>query len=126
MSDQPALSHAPAPVEHAGFGDDWWQRGVVYQVYPRSFADSNGDGVGDLPGLISKLDYLNDGTPASLGIDAIWLSPSTVARLRRRLRRGRLRLSIRLGTPRLRPARGRGASRASGSSSTVMSHELAR
>jgi alpha-glucosidase len=75
MSDQPALSHAPAPVANAGFGDDWWQRGVVYQVYPRSFADSNGDGVGDLPGLISKLDHLNDGTPASLGIDAIWLSP---------------------------------------------------
>ena len=54
---------------------DWWQRGVVYQVYPRSFADSNGDGIGDLPGLIDKLDYLNDGTERSLGIDAIWLSP---------------------------------------------------
>src|SRR4249920_2787919 len=65
MSDHRAPSPAPPPVE----------RGVVYQVYPRSFADSNGDGVGDLPGLISKLDYLNDGTPASLGVDAIWLSP---------------------------------------------------
>lgn len=48
----------------------WWQRGVIYQIYPRSFADSNADGVGDLPGITSKLDYL-----AWLGIDAIWLSP---------------------------------------------------
>jgi alpha-glucosidase len=64
-----------APIENAAFGDDWWRRAVVYQVYPRSFADSNGDGVGDLPGLIDKLDYLNDGTERSLGIDAIWLSP---------------------------------------------------
>jgi alpha-glucosidase len=63
------------PVTGAAFGDDWWQRGVVYQVYPRSFADSDDDGVGDLPGLIEKLDYLNDGTERSLGIDAIWLSP---------------------------------------------------
>ncbi len=66
----------PAPaVTSAAFSDDWWRRGVVYQVYPRSFADSNGDGVGDLPGLIGKLDYLNDGTDRSLGVDAIWLSP---------------------------------------------------
>ena len=64
-----------APVVGAAFGGDWWQRGVVYQVYPRSFADSNDDGVGDLPGLIAKLDYLNDGTDRSLGVDAIWLSP---------------------------------------------------
>jgi alpha-glucosidase len=75
MSDHRAPVPAPPPVQRAAFGDDWWQRGVVYQVYPRSFADSNDDGVGDLPGLISKLDYLNDGTPASLGVDAIWLSP---------------------------------------------------
>ncbi len=53
----------------------WWQRGVVYQIYPRSFMDSNNDGVGDLQGVIQKMDYLNDGTPNSLGIDAIWLSP---------------------------------------------------
>ncbi|MCS6835755.1 MAG: alpha-amylase family glycosyl hydrolase [Anaerolineae bacterium] len=53
----------------------WWQTGVVYQIYPRSFKDDNGDGVGDLPGIISKLDYLNDGTPNSLGVDAIWISP---------------------------------------------------
>jgi alpha-glucosidase len=49
----------------------WWQHGVVYQVYPRSFRDSNGDGVGDLAGVVEKLDYLAD----TLGIDAVWLSP---------------------------------------------------
>jgi len=48
----------------------WWQRGVIYEVYPRSFMDSNGDGVGDLKGLISRFDYLR-----WLGIDAVWLSP---------------------------------------------------
>lgn len=52
----------------------WWQRAVVYQIYPWSFQDSNGDGVGDLPGIISRLDYLK-GTPDSLDVDAIWLSP---------------------------------------------------
>jgi alpha-glucosidase len=56
-------------------GADWWKRAVFYQVYPRSFADSNGDGIGDLPGLLSRLDYLNDGTAGSLGVDAIWLTP---------------------------------------------------
>ncbi len=53
----------------------WWQSGVVYQIYPRSFLDSTGNGVGDLNGIKRKLDYLNDGTPNSLGVDAIWLSP---------------------------------------------------
>ncbi|MEZ4511161.1 MAG: alpha-amylase family glycosyl hydrolase [Chloroflexota bacterium] len=53
----------------------WWQSGVVYQIYPRSFQDTNGDGIGDLDGIIQRLDYLNDGTPNSLGIDAIWISP---------------------------------------------------
>jgi alpha-glucosidase len=48
---------------------------VIYQIYPRSFSDSNGDGVGDLRGIIERLDYLNDGSAASLGVDAIWLSP---------------------------------------------------
>lgn len=54
---------------------DWWRQGVFYQIYPRSFQDSNGDGIGDLPGVTSRLDHLNDGTSRSLGIDAIWLSP---------------------------------------------------
>ncbi len=53
----------------------WWQQGVIYQIYPRSFQDSNADGIGDLRGIISRLDYLNDGTEKSLGVDAIWLSP---------------------------------------------------
>ncbi|MCQ2537312.1 MAG: alpha-amylase family glycosyl hydrolase [Lachnospiraceae bacterium] len=48
----------------------WWRNGVVYQIYPRSFCDSNGDGIGDIPGIISKLDYLKE-----LGVDIIWLSP---------------------------------------------------
>jgi alpha-glucosidase len=48
----------------------WWQRGIIYQVYPRSFMDSNADGVGDLAGVLSRLDYLS-----SLGVDALWLSP---------------------------------------------------
>ena len=48
----------------------WWRQAVVYQVYPRSFADSDGDGLGDLPGITSKIPYL-----AGLGVDAIWLSP---------------------------------------------------
>jgi len=54
---------------------EWWRDGVIYQIYPRSFADSNGDGIGDLAGITARLDHLNDGTPASLGIDAVWLSP---------------------------------------------------
>jgi alpha-glucosidase len=49
---------------------DWWQQAVVYQIYPRSFADSDGDGLGDLGGVISRVPYL-----ASLGIDAVWLGP---------------------------------------------------
>ncbi len=48
----------------------WWQKAVFYQIYPRSFADGNGDGIGDFPGMIDRLDYLQD-----LGIDAVWLSP---------------------------------------------------
>ncbi len=48
----------------------WWQRGIIYQIYPRSFTDASGDGVGDLPGVLSRLDYLE-----SLHIDAVWLSP---------------------------------------------------
>jgi alpha-glucosidase len=67
----------PAP-DDVGLGplsdDEWWRSGVVYQIYPRSFADTDGDGVGDLPGIIDHLDHLAGG-PDSLGVDAIWLSP---------------------------------------------------
>ena len=48
----------------------WWRGAVIYQIYPRSFLDTNGDGIGDLPGIVEKLDYV-----ASLGVDAIWISP---------------------------------------------------
>jgi alpha-glucosidase len=48
----------------------WWQRGVIYEIYPRSFQDSNGDGVGDLPGITARLEYV-----ATLGIDAVWIAP---------------------------------------------------
>ena len=49
----------------------WWKEAVVYQIYPRSFQDSNGDGIGDLQGIYSRLDYLK-----KLGVDVLWLSPS--------------------------------------------------
>src|ERR1043165_8428242 len=48
----------------------WWQQGIIYQVYPRSFQDSNGDGVGDIRGVIQRISYLKE-----LGITAVWLSP---------------------------------------------------
>ena len=68
---------ATTPITDPGthghsLGDDWWRRGVVYQIYPRSFADSDGDGTGDLRGIIEHLDYLGTN---GLGVDAIWLSP---------------------------------------------------
>ncbi|WP_406009347.1 glycoside hydrolase family 13 protein [Streptomyces sp. NBC_00637] len=72
MSQQPA---APAPTPTSAVATvakrrDWWRDAVIYQVYPRSFADSNGDGMGDLEGVRSRLPYLRD-----LGVDAVWLSP---------------------------------------------------
>lgn len=51
----------------------WWKDAVCYQIYPASFKDSNGDGLGDVTGILSKVDYLND-----LGIDVIWISPMYV------------------------------------------------
>ena len=49
---------------------EWWRGAVIYQIYPRSFMDSNGDGIGDLPGITSRLEHV-----AGLGVDAIWVSP---------------------------------------------------
>ncbi len=57
-------------ADSAFAGQQWWQTGVIYQVYPRSFQDTNGDGIGDLKGITLRLDYL-----VSLGIDALWISP---------------------------------------------------
>jgi alpha-glucosidase len=61
---------APSAAPRAVADADWWRGAVIYQIYPRSFVDTNGDGIGDLAGVLSKLDYV-----ASLGVDAIWLSP---------------------------------------------------
>ncbi len=58
------------PAAADSTGAEWWRTAVIYQIYPRSFADSDGDGIGDLPGIITRLPYL-----ARLGVDAVWLSP---------------------------------------------------
>ena len=70
MATQPVESTFPDAKHRASTSTQWWRSAVIYQVYPRSFADSNGDGIGDLPGITSRLEAL-----AYLGIDAIWLSP---------------------------------------------------
>ena len=54
----------------SGSAQDWWKNAVIYEIYQRSFQDSNGDGIGDLNGITRRLDYLKD-----LGVDAIWLTP---------------------------------------------------
>jgi len=59
-----------APAQSTGKNSNWWENAVIYEIYPRSFQDSNGDGIGDLNGITSRLDYLR-----KLGIDAIWLTP---------------------------------------------------
>ena len=65
------MMQTPSTSHYVGSqGADWWRGAVIYQIYPRSFMDSNGDGIGDLKGVIDKLDYI-----ASLNVDAIWLSP---------------------------------------------------
>jgi alpha-glucosidase len=69
----PALAARPAHhavAAHKSSPDAWWKHAVIYEIYPRSFQDSNGDGVGDLKGITSRLDYLK-----TLGVDAIWLTP---------------------------------------------------
>jgi alpha-amylase len=71
----PAIAATPPPATAAG---PWWNGAVFYEVFVRSFLDSNGDGKGDLPGLVARLDYLNDGDPrttSDLGVDALWLMP---------------------------------------------------
>jgi glycosidase len=73
LTSTPA-STAAVPLQ----GDSWWKDAVIYEIFVRSFYDSNGDGIGDFNGLISKLDYLNDGNPETtddLGITGIWLMP---------------------------------------------------
>ncbi|MDN3497269.1 alpha-amylase family glycosyl hydrolase [Planococcus sp. APC 4015] len=65
-----ALHTSPSEAPHDQIVPAWWRQAVVYQVYPRSFADLNGDGLGDIPGITSRVPYL-----AQLGIDAVWLSP---------------------------------------------------
>src|SRR5262245_22071115 len=77
MLNHPVIQHAGVfapPPEHCMTeivrAPRWWQRGTVYQVYPRSFQDSNNDSVGDINGIASRLDHL-----VELGVDAIWLSP---------------------------------------------------
>ena len=65
-----ARTHDPRPTPRRDADADWWRQAVVYQVYPRSFADANGDGIGDLRGITSRVPYL-----AELGVDAVWLSP---------------------------------------------------
>jgi alpha-amylase len=74
------LAACPAPARATGDAFPWWNDTVFYEVLVRSFADSDGDGVGDLPGLIERLDYLNDGDPATdtdLGVTGLWLMPIT-------------------------------------------------
>ncbi|WP_295807285.1 alpha-amylase family glycosyl hydrolase [uncultured Nitratireductor sp.] len=64
------FEHAPGAVSRHAKDPDWWRGAVIYQIYPRSFQDSNGDGIGDLKGITQRLPYI-----ASLGVDAIWISP---------------------------------------------------
>ncbi len=64
------IRESQVPIHRATPDAEWWRQAVIYQIYPRSWADSDGDGVGDLPGITARLEYLRD-----LGVDAIWLSP---------------------------------------------------
>src|SRR5829696_694465 len=74
MIQQPIPSPA-APGAAFPEAAPWWKTGPIYHIYPRSFRDANGDGVGDLRGIVERLDHLNDGTDRSLRVKGIWLSP---------------------------------------------------
>src|SRR5580658_10797448 len=66
-----ALGQTPSAIEpNQTDGPEWWRHAVIYEIYPRSFQDSDGDGIGDIKGIASRLDYLHD-----LGVDAIWITP---------------------------------------------------
>ena len=66
---QTATSPTPS-AQSQPTGPEWWRHAVIYEIYPRSFQDSDGDGIGDIKGITTRLDYLHD-----LGIDAIWITP---------------------------------------------------
>ncbi len=70
IDENKTVSQVPAGRERTAREHDWWRGAVIYEIYLRSFADSDGDGTGDLPGVISRLDYLSD-----LGVDGLWISP---------------------------------------------------
>ena len=64
------MTTALATNSEMAIDKNWWRGAVIYQIYPRSFQDSNGDGIGDLLGIVQRLPYI-----ASVGVDAIWISP---------------------------------------------------
>jgi len=70
-SAQTAAQHVPPAADQKNTSaDPWWKHGVIYEIYPRSFQDTDGDGIGDIKGITSRLDYIKQ-----LGIDAIWITP---------------------------------------------------
>ena len=78
VSAQQATDTVPSAATQEVASTPWWNNRVFYEVFVRSFYDSNGDGIGDLQGLIQKLDYLNDGDPSTttdLGVTGLWLMP---------------------------------------------------
>src|SRR5688500_7866207 len=71
VSSAPHRNHATHRLQdHSALGAPWWRGATIYQIYPRSFMDTTGDGVGELPGILAKLDYV-----ATLGVEGIWVSP---------------------------------------------------